>query len=258
MTKFVRVTQLIKRYFSKVKVAGSSPAITAIIQELKNKYLKFLDYFYRIMRYKYLNEVLLNWNPEEDLQDNNIIKSSDIKKEIDIYFIYKVSDLGAAQIHIFDNGSLNGWPDFKKYKDKVYINNEHIELNDAGYTVKYYNPGEYKVYIEDINKITSCTCMFYRCNQLVSVPLFDTSRVREMNGMFNFCSNLISVPSFDTHNVYTMSCMFSGCKNLRSVPMFNIDNVNVKNMSHMFADCGNLNQKTINVWSSVYDFGKKE
>ena len=39
------------------------------------------------MKYRYLNEVLLDWNGSENIQDNSIIKSSDIKglKEIDSY-----------------------------------------------------------------------------------------------------------------------------------------------------------------------------
>ena len=52
------------------------------------------------MKYKYLNEVLLNWNSEK-IQDNSIIKSSDIKEEIEknlfeewesIYFKEELSD----------------------------------------------------------------------------------------------------------------------------------------------------------------------
>ena len=43
-----------------------------------------------VMKYKYLNKILLDWNHEEDLQDNNIIKSSDIKSQIDKCFIYKI------------------------------------------------------------------------------------------------------------------------------------------------------------------------
>ena len=39
------------------------------------------------MKYRYLNEVLLDWNGSENIQDNSIIKSSDIKglKKIDSY-----------------------------------------------------------------------------------------------------------------------------------------------------------------------------
>ena len=60
-----------------------------------------MRFFYKyIMKYKYLNEVLLNWNSEE-IQNNSIIKSSDIKEEIEknlfeewesIYFKEQLSD----------------------------------------------------------------------------------------------------------------------------------------------------------------------
>ena len=41
------------------------------------------------MRYKYLNEVLLNWgDPDENIQDNGIISSKDIKRQISSYPLY--------------------------------------------------------------------------------------------------------------------------------------------------------------------------
>ena len=56
------------------------------------------------MKYKYLNEVLLNWNYEEIIHDNSIIKAPDIKKEISDCFIYKIEDK-PSRIKIFDDGT---------------------------------------------------------------------------------------------------------------------------------------------------------
>ena len=173
------------------------------------------------MKYRYLNEVLLNWNSDKNIQDNSIIKSSDIKKQINQCFIYKIRK--TKELKIFDLD----WPELDKYKDKIYINGKHIELDDShkGYTLDEFKPGEYRVYIEDIDQITNCKNMFYECTDLISVPLFDTSRVKDMSGMFNFCSNLKSVPKFDVSNVINMSCMFSGCKKLKSIPLFDIEDI---------------------------------
>ena len=208
------------------------------------------------MKYKYLNEVLLNWgDSDEDFQDNNIIKAPDIKTKITQYFIYRVEDK-PSKIKIFAHFD---WPEFKKYEDKVYINGKHVELDDSykGYTLDEFKPGEYKVYIEDIDQITNCQCMFYECTQLVSVPLFDVSNVLSMESMFAFCWNLISVPLFDTVNVKDMGEMFRSCINLVNVPLFS-PLKQVKNMDKMFWNCQKLSAETKSyfLWGQKYNFKK--
>ena len=205
------------------------------------------------MKYRYLNEVLLDWgDPDENIQDNSIISSKDIKWQIDKCFIYRVED-EPSRIKIFDDGSDNGWTEFEKFKDKVYINGKHIELTDiGGYTLDEFKPGEYKVYIEDIDQITACKCMFYKCTQLVSVPKFDTSKIDDMMRMFYKCTQLVSVPEFDTSKVKDMYEMFFCCRSLESVPVF--DTSKVEDMNDMFLDCDNLNQDTIDNWKYRYNF----
>lgn len=219
------------------------------------------------MKYRYLNEVLLDWNSKEDIQDNNIIKSSDIKKKIENeYFIYRVED-NRSKIHIFDDGSNSGWTEFNRYRDKVFINDEHVTLDDYGITNYRYDPGEYKISIGDIDRVTDCGAMFYDCPQLVSVPEFNTSNVRSMRCMFTNCYNLESVSLFNLKSVEDMFAMFEGCHHLRSVPLFDISPLinRVKAYSHpddslcslsrdMFRRCFSLDQETRNAWESIYDF----
>ena len=77
--------------------------------------------------------------------------------------------------------------------------------------------------------------MFYNCQQLVSVQLFDTSSVTSMGFMFNSCSSLTSVPLFDTSSVTNMFSMFNRCSSLTSVPLF--DTSSVTTMNSMFYYC---------------------
>lgn len=77
--------------------------------------------------------------------------------------------------------------------------------------------------------------MFYNCQQLVSVQLFDTSSVTSMSFMFNSCSTLTSVPLFNTSSVTSMFSMFNRCSSLTSVPLF--DTSSVTNMTSMFYYC---------------------
>jgi surface protein len=66
------------------------------------------------------------------------------------------------------------------------------------------------------------SAMFYDCNSLQSVPLFDTSSVTSMSYMFQNCYSLQSVPLFDTSSVTNMQDMFRDCTSLQSVPAFDV------------------------------------
>jgi len=85
------------------------------------------------------------------------------------------------------------------------------------------------------NGITNMDYMFYYCDRLASVSLFDTSSVTSMERMFLNCRSLISVPLFDTSNVTTTYYMFGACSSLTSVPLFNTSKVT--EMSYMFNEC---------------------
>jgi surface protein len=98
-------------------------------------------------------------------------------------------------------------------------------------------------YVERVNVLTigaatGMSSMFFSCNSLQSVPLFDTVNVTNMNSMFNTCNSLQSVPLFDTQNVTNMAFMFGECRSLQSLPLF--DTVNVTSMSGMFQNCLSL------------------
>jgi len=142
------------------------------------------------------------------------------------YFIYKISS--KSTIRIFDDE----FEELEDFKNKVYINGKQVEIKTDGCTVEKYEPGEYKVYIEDIDDITDCTCMFQYCSELISVPFFDTSKVDSMEFMFKCCENLENVPLLNTNKVYFMA--------------------------GMFVDCYNLSDETKQDWSKVYDFETDE
>ena len=90
----------------------------------------------------------------------------------------------------------------------------------------------------DTQNVTNMYHMFYNCTNLTTVPLFDTQNVTIMDGMFYWCTNLTSVPLFNTQNVTNMDGMLKGCTNLTSVPLFNTQNVT--NMDGIFANCKSL------------------
>jgi len=90
----------------------------------------------------------------------------------------------------------------------------------------------------DTSNVTNMSHMFSCCCSIISIPLFDTSNVTNMSHMFNQCYIITSVPLFDTSNVTNMGGMFANCCALTSVPLF--DTSNVTNMSHMFVKCDSI------------------
>ena len=84
--------------------------------------------------------------------------------------------------------------------------------------VNKFEPGEYKVYIEDIDKVTNTytDSIFYRCKQLVSV--------------YN-----LNIPSIGV-------CCFAGCPNLKDVV---ISNFVTKIAADGFWGCTNMENITI-------------
>ena len=202
---------------------------------------------------------------EEKLLINKNFKS-------DASFIYKLEN--KEKIRIF----CERWPQFNNYKDKVYINGEHVKIDNEGETIKKFNPGEYEVYIEDIDNVISCGSMFVSCKQLIYVPEFNTSKSDNFNNMFNGCINLKEVSLFDTSNGRFAFFMFGKCKKLKTVPkydflncedfdfmfdtctilkdvpLFNMNIDKVKSMSDIFGGCENLSDDTIEEWKQIYDF----
>lgn len=143
---------------------------------------------------------------------------------------------------IFDTGGAStDW--LKEFLDKT---------KDASYLfVGYINYGKtpcgnYLTYeilqnalkYDTTSKVKNMSCMFYYCNQLITIPLINTSLVTDMFNMFTNCSNLTTIPQLDTSNVTNMSFMFNDCSKLTTIPQLNTSNVT--NMERMFYGCYKL------------------
>jgi len=176
---------------------------------------------------KTLNTYINEWNINN--QTVSSVELNELK-----YFCYEIDHEQLIQIF-----SAPNWAESSKYIYKVYDeNNNPVELSFHGYTTKKYKPGIHKFYIKDINKVSNCHWMFLRCEELISVPLFDTRNVTKFQGMFNGCRFLKKVPLFDTRNANDMSYMFQVCESLKEIPKFNTSNA--INMENMFYGCDGL------------------
>lgn len=81
--------------------------------------------------------------------------------------------------------------------------------------------------------LTNMDVMFYNCNSLTSVPLFDTSNVTSMSMMFAYCYELTAIPAFNTSKVTNMDGTFTFCQKLTTIPL--LDTSNVDNIPNLFA-----------------------
>ena len=86
--------------------------------------------------------------------------------------------------------------------------------------------------------LTNCNHMFYQCESLRSIPLFDTFNVTDMGNMFYGCKKLKTIPKLDTSNVTNMDGMFEGCTSLTTIPQ--LDTSNVTDMTYTFSNCSSL------------------
>ena len=171
------------------------------------------------MKYRKLNEVLIEWNESSKQDSDNVfLKSEDIEESLK-YFVYRLDKKGRIKIFNGITPPAVGWPEFEKYKNKVRINGKYVELYDEGWTYDEFEPGEYRVYIKDIDKITNTDFIFCECNQLVSV--FIPKSVTSIGYQaFSGCSGLTSVriPSSVTTIDYKA---FESCYKLMSVTIPN-------------------------------------
>lgn len=125
---------------------------------------------------------------------NENFKISKTTSVFDGKFIYKPTTYGA--IKIFDSD----WSQYNDFKDNVYIQGEHVEL-DAGWTTENYDAGEYEFEIKYIYKVTDCQGMFWDCYELATVPLFVfvTNKEINMSNMFYGCTLLDK----ETHRLWS-------------------------------------------------------
>lgn len=217
---------------------------------------------------KKLSQYISNIN---EWKANSSSISSIKQKGTGINLIYKVNEK-SAPIQIF----YCDFRDMYHYSKKIYINNVNVEINKNGATLYEFVKGTYNIHIDCDELTYNCTSMFESCDQLKQVVNIDCKGVTQMNGMFYkcknleyvnqiintdevttmrgmfaYCENLKTAPYLKTPNVDDMGCMFLGCKNLKDVPLY--DTTNVTGMYNTFCWC-NLSTKSIQEWSSVYDF----
>lgn len=95
-----------------------------------------------------------------------------------------------------------------------------------------------RIHIVNCGEMTDVSGLFAYLPSLISVPLFDTSKVEIFEGMFTGSSAIKVIPSFNTPLATSMRRMFGGCSSLTTVPYMNTNSV--QDMTQMFSGCYSL------------------
>ena len=162
-----------------------------------------------------LNKILIEWD-NSDIEDSGIINVSDVANRIKPQLIYKIDE--PQSIRIFSERFSKILKN--KFKDKVYIEDKHVQLDRYGCTVNVYEPGEYRVYIEDFDKLEELgEYIFWGCSKLTSIIIPD-SVTSIGNSAFYGCSGLTSVTIPDSVTRIGMH-VFGYCNSLTSITIPN-------------------------------------
>ena len=74
----------------------------------------------------------------------------------------------------------------------------------------------------DTENVINMQNTFSLCNNLTTIPTFNTSKVKNMSRIFNSCSNLTTIPALDVSNVNYLENAFINCSKLKSILMTGI------------------------------------
>lgn len=148
--------------------------------------------------------------------------------EFDSYYLNKKIPV-KLNVNVASSGSLKALLDhtkstsymFSNWKNITEFTNDHISFDAT-------------------SNVTDMSNMFYNCDKLTNIPLFDTSNVTNFSRAFYGCSSLTEVPEFDLHNVTNLEYAFNECSSLMAIPEF--DTSNVVNFQGAFYGCSSLKE----------------
>ena len=150
---------------------------------------------------------------------------------------------------------INGY----NYAKQIYDNWQNVSNLISKFS---YNDDLLIMPLVDTSNATNMQNTFLMCKRLISVPLLDTSNVTNMQQTFYNCISLKTIPQLNTFNVTNMSNCFTNCSYLESIPLLNTSNVT--NMSYMFSYADNLKtipqlntSKVTNIYNMFQNVGKK-
>ena len=167
---------------------------------------------------------------------------------------YDITDKKTVSVNVPTSGGDSLWAEIMdgrlKSKNFSYLFAYSKNLLDvtpylAGYDTSSVQYADYMFYtcnnlktiqLFNTSSVTSMSHMF-ELSGISTIPLLNTSNVTNMDNMFYY-TNITTLPQLDTHNVTSMDNMFGGCTKLTSLPQ--LDTSKVTSMHDMFMYCTKL------------------
>ena len=164
---------------------------------------------------------------------------------------YDITDKKTVSVNVPTSGGDSLWAEIMdgrlKSKNFSYLFAYSKNLLDvtpylAGYDTSSVQYADYMFYTCDnlktiqlfnTSSVTSMSHMF-ELSGISTIPLLNTSNVTNMDNMFYY-TNITTLPQLDTHNVTSMDNMFGVCTKLTSLPQ--LDTSKVTSMRSMFQGC---------------------
>ena len=154
---------------------------------------------------------------KDQIKNPQIIKTNNKMIINEINIKYKIKN--ESVIKIFGKNFVKNNKNICKliYEDKEYELQETFNVNNN-------NKQILEIKLTGINKITDMSCMFEKCNSLISsseISNWDTSNITNMACLFSNCKSLEYIPDisyWNTSKVKYMQGMFKGCSSLKELP----------------------------------------
>lgn len=93
-------------------------------------------------------------------------------------------------------------------------------------------------------KFHNMASMFYHCDSIKTISLYDTSEVTSLAGTFEYCKNIQSLPQYNTPLVSSMREMCRYCYKLENVPI--LDTSSCTTLQNAFGSCPLLSNESLN------------
>ena len=90
----------------------------------------------------------------------------------------------------------------------------------------------------DLSSAQIASYLFYNCKNLTTVPELNLSNANNVSYLFYNCSKLTTVPELNLSNANSVAYLFYNCSKLTTVPELNLSNAN--SVTQMFAGCDKL------------------
>ena len=97
----------------------------------------------------------------------------------------------------------------------------------------------------DTENVTITKNMFYRCENLTTLPQLDTSNVKDMGYMFYQCLNLTAIPQLNTSNATTLAHLFENCLKLKTIDITHLNATGTYVTTYFAYQCASLTKLII-------------